>query len=397
MPVGGIFGKAQGHAQGNQQNLVGQLLGGGIQQASDALAQFKERRKAQVKENNYIRKVVDLSLTNEVDQGRMPPEVAEMYRAQLDEAPIGAKRAILDALAMNTARNSQAAKDALTKEAHDLAIRRGTQAADQAEKMAPYEELAARQDIVRGDQAIPQGSQRTKINQQLIEQNKLAIQAQQQAIEVERQRIASGAPTADEAKYATERFDKMRTEPQVRKYEEALAAKDALAANVAEAQRTGQLDIQLVVGFMKAMDPDSAVREGEFATAKNSGSLPDSIVNAWNKVKDGKFLTAEQAKGFLRAAEVAITGYQASAERVAETYKRQAAATGHNPDLIQLPDYSQSAAPSAPQPELTPEQEAAIPLLSNAEAQKQVDTTGRPLLYRDANGKQWVAEPSKER
>ena len=47
-------------------------------------------------------------------------------------------------------------------------------------------------------------------------------------------------------------------------------------------------DIAMVYGFMKVLDPSSVVREGEFATAQNAGSVPDSVRNMYNKALSGE-------------------------------------------------------------------------------------------------------------
>jgi len=47
--------------------------------------------------------------------------------------------------------------------------------------------------------------------------------------------------------------------------------------------KTGAGDMTLVFQFMKMLDPGSTVREGEFATASNSGGVPSAIQGLYNK------------------------------------------------------------------------------------------------------------------
>ena len=47
-------------------------------------------------------------------------------------------------------------------------------------------------------------------------------------------------------------------------------------------------DIALVFSYMKVLDPNSAVRETEYATAENAGNIPQRIRATWNKVFEGK-------------------------------------------------------------------------------------------------------------
>jgi hypothetical protein len=65
----------------------------------------------------------------------------------------------------------------------------------------------------------------------------------------------------------------------------------------------GAGDVTLVFEFMKMLDPNSTVREGEYATAKNTGGLPDDVVNTYNALLSGQFLNNKQRTEFLNIAE----------------------------------------------------------------------------------------------
>jgi hypothetical protein len=81
-------------------------------------------------------------------------------------------------------------------------------------------------------------------------------------------------------------------------------------------------DIALVFAFMKTIDPGSTVREGEFATASNAGTVVDSIRNMYNSLLEtGGRLTDQQRQSFLIQAN---RGYQqalADAGRVKQRYQ----------------------------------------------------------------------------
>ena len=69
-------------------------------------------------------------------------------------------------------------------------------------------------------------------------------------------------------------------------------------------------DIALVFNFMKMMDPGSAVKQDEYATAANAGGVDSSVRNMFNKLLDGEFLNPSQrdmfmnrSKKLLKAAE----------------------------------------------------------------------------------------------
>lgn len=62
-------------------------------------------------------------------------------------------------------------------------------------------------------------------------------------------------------------------------------------------------DLALLYGYMKLLDPGSTVREGEFATAQNSGSVPQRVAAMYNKVASGKRLSIDQRNDFLDRAK----------------------------------------------------------------------------------------------
>jgi hypothetical protein len=64
----------------------------------------------------------------------------------------------------------------------------------------------------------------------------------------------------------------------------------------------GQADVALIFEFMKMLDPTSTVREGEFATAKETGGVPESIRNTYNQLLSGAFLQPKQRQEFLAIA-----------------------------------------------------------------------------------------------
>ncbi len=61
-------------------------------------------------------------------------------------------------------------------------------------------------------------------------------------------------------------------------------------------------DMSLIYGFMKLNDPGSTVREGEFATAQNSGGVDDRVRAAYNNVLRGERFNPNQRADFLKQA-----------------------------------------------------------------------------------------------
>ena len=58
-------------------------------------------------------------------------------------------------------------------------------------------------------------------------------------------------------------------------------------------------DLAIIFNFFKSIDPNSTVREGEFATAENTGGVSDRALTLYRRVLEGARLTDEQRLGFL--------------------------------------------------------------------------------------------------
>lgn len=69
-----------------------------------------------------------------------------------------------------------------------------------------------------------------------------------------------------------------------------------------EGDVTAASDISLIFQYMKMLDPGSVVREGEFATAQQTGSIDERVVNVYNKLISGERLTDTQRDNFVNEA-----------------------------------------------------------------------------------------------
>jgi hypothetical protein len=72
---------------------------------------------------------------------------------------------------------------------------------------------------------------------------------------------------------------------------------------------SGATDIALVFGYMKVLDPNSVVREGEFATAANAGGVGETIRNYYNKILEGTLLTDKVRRQFVSSARTQFQPY----------------------------------------------------------------------------------------
>jgi hypothetical protein len=91
-------------------------------------------------------------------------------------------------------------------------------------------------------------------------------------------------------------------------------------------------DIALVFGFMKTLDPGSTVREGEQATVQNSGTIPQTVQNMYNKLVTGQGrLTPEQRAQFAQSAQNQFAVYERTFDAANKRYGDLATSYGMDP------------------------------------------------------------------
>lgn len=99
-------------------------------------------------------------------------------------------------------------------------------------------------------------------------------------------------------------------------------------------EHTPQSDMSLIFGFMKMQDPNSTVREGEYASAKNTNSVPDEVLRAYNQAKDGKILTPKQRENFLKEADGIYNSQLGEQKRIDDQYNMLAQKMSADPTLV---------------------------------------------------------------
>lgn len=87
-------------------------------------------------------------------------------------------------------------------------------------------------------------------------------------------------------------------------------------------------DMGLVYGYMKMLDPTSAVREAEYATAENARGVPASIRNIWNRLQNGQRLDEDQRKDFSQRAEKYFAQERANQSRRNDRFLARATSSG---------------------------------------------------------------------
>lgn len=85
---------------------------------------------------------------------------------------------------------------------------------------------------------------------------------------------------------------------------------------------SGATDMALIFNYMKMLDPGSTVREGEFATAANTGGLPATVVNLYNSAKDGQMLTSKQRNNFISQAKEQFNSATVSQNKRLDEYEK---------------------------------------------------------------------------
>ncbi|MGJ7529181.1 hypothetical protein [Variovorax sp. GB1P17] len=135
--------------------------------------------------------------------------------------------------------------------------------------------------------------------------------------------------------------------PEVKNYKQALPSyrgiEDAVKRN------TPMSDINIVYGIAKLYDPNSVVREGEYATVANAPGMPERVKGWASYVAGGGKLTDEVKKQILTEAKSRMgtfdTEYGAARDRYAEIAKKSSA----DPSLVVPQDYKPAVvAPAAP-------------------------------------------------
>jgi len=127
-------------------------------------------------------------------------------------------------------------------------------------------------------------------------------------------------PTAEEgldldtAKFKNQLRGDFASIPAVKTFPEAQRAYASMRSSAEKANAGGATpgiyDTSLVFGFFKAIDPNSTVREGEFASVAASMGLPAQIVTQMQRLDSGGFLTPEA-----RNALVEIAGQRVDQQR----------------------------------------------------------------------------------
>jgi hypothetical protein len=261
-----------------------------------------------------------------VTMGVMPQEMAQSAVASLqaDPSPQGVAR-----FADMGFRAALAAKDQLPKiEVRDIGGQTITQSADP----------------LTGRTAITGAVQNTQspdaiLQAQTSEANNRRSVGAQMANAAATREIANATRDAARIQSQFKSEQGLREEfaglPEVKRYK---AAYPSYAAIVKAAQTNNpQADINLVYGLAKLYDPDSVVREGEYATIANSQAIPEWLKGTAQRLAGGGRLTAETKRQVLEQAQGRILTFQDEYDKARGAYEQIGRGQGFDPNRLFTP------------------------------------------------------------
>lgn len=108
----------------------------------------------------------------------------------------------------------------------------------------------------------------------------------------------------------------------------------------AAADPSAKGDLTMVYSFIKALDPESVVREGEISLVNSNRSIPDQVKGYAQKLATGKNLLPEERADLIKQAQTLTqTDYKRSRNDV-KAYRDNAGRLGLDPDLYAPDPYA---------------------------------------------------------
>jgi hypothetical protein len=158
-------------------------------------------------------------------------------------------------------------------------------------------------------------------------------------------------------------------QPQVKEYQTVRTAYQNVKNAAKDPSAAG--DLSMIFAYMKILDPNSVVREQEFANAQNAAGVPDRVRNVYNRIMSGERLNPAQRADFLAQADKLHGSSQRQYESIRRQYGEIAKKSKARPDQV-LIDFSEVAEnPEAMQQGAAAPQAGAAPQAAAAPAQPQ--------------------------
>jgi hypothetical protein len=135
--------------------------------------------------------------------------------------------------------------------------------------------------------------------------------------------------------------------PEVKNYKQAFPAYAAIKD--AAGRNSTQADINIVYGLAKLYDPNSVVREGEYATVANSPNIPEKVKGYAQYLAGGGKLSPGTKAAILTEAQGRIGTYETEARKAKGSYEGIARKRGMDPANV-FADMGNMAPGAAPAP-----------------------------------------------
>lgn len=172
---------------------------------------------------------------------------------------------------------------------------------------------------------------------------------------------------------------------EVKNYKQALPAFNAIVD--ASQRNTPQSDINLVYGIAKLYDPNSVVREGEYATVANSPNIPDRLKGQIQYLQGGGKLTPKVKQELLAEASGRMKSFEDPYVSARSNYGDIATRSGGDASLLFPSEYK---SPIQPQKPTAPQGAMSTKPIANA------SNKGRTIIEHEtgkryrSNGLQWT-------
>lgn len=100
---------------------------------------------------------------------------------------------------------------------------------------------------------------------------------------------------------------------------------------------TGASDMSMIFAYMKLLDPTSTIREGEYATASNVGTIPQTLFGKYNKAIEGSgFLDPKVRESFIKEAKGMYQSSLGQHKQTIEEYKKIAKSYDLDPQRVAI-------------------------------------------------------------
>jgi hypothetical protein len=151
---------------------------------------------------------------------------------------------------------------------------------------------------------------------------------------VRRSQAEGLAPAGSRDDRGFDQEDKLRTQfnTLAKPYREVAQGLDKVEASLGLG--TGAGDTAAIFAYAKILDPNSVVRESEFAQMQNVGGLVGRLSSLYNQAKDGQVLTPEQRQQIRAGAVAQIQPYRNQYDAMEAQYRTIAGEAGLEADRV---------------------------------------------------------------